>query len=99
MVQRLLTSKRYLVSRSSARRLGMQRPQYSMMKVPFLIGSVANRPRPVLERPIRKGFAARLRLGPGLRRGCVDDMIAVGPLDDGAALDVCERRSGRHRIA
>jgi hypothetical protein len=30
------------------------RPLYSTMKAPFLIGAVANRPRPVRERPTRK---------------------------------------------
>src|SRR3954454_20064399 len=62
MVQRLLISYRYLeffASIASACLLLRRRPEYSTMKVRFAIGAVANRPRPVRERPIRNSFLLR----------------------------------------
>src|SRR3954452_4873947 len=62
MVQRLLSSYRYFVffaSIASACSLLSRRPEYSTMKVRLAIGSVANSPRPVRERPMRKGFFLR----------------------------------------
>src|SRR5205085_848465 len=55
-VHRLLISNRYLELRSSAVLVATRLPQYSMMNVPFLMRSVANRPAPVRERPTRKGW-------------------------------------------
>src|SRR5947209_9853157 len=59
MVQRLLISYRYRLPRASsfsATSFVSRGPLYSAMKARFLISSVANRPRPVRERPTRKGF-------------------------------------------
>src|SRR3954467_1181463 len=62
MVQRLLSSYRYFeffASIASACSLLSRRPEYSTMKVRLAIGSVANSPKPVRERPMRKGFFLR----------------------------------------
>src|ERR1700754_1549464 len=65
MVQRELTSNQYLFSAVSSHcLLVINGPMYSAMYVPFLMSSVANRPSPVRERPMRNGcpFALPLAL-------------------------------------
>src|ERR1044071_2905579 len=60
MVERALTSNRYLLSTFSHCSLLSSGPVYSTMNLPFLIGSVANAPSPVRERPTRNGYFAPL---------------------------------------
>src|SRR5580693_5532780 len=58
MVQRLVSSNRYLFSIASSFFFfeSSSGPKYRMILVPFLIRLVAKRPSPVGERPIREGF-------------------------------------------
>src|SRR5215471_5429863 len=78
-VQRLLISNKYFVSSSSAFLLGMRLPQYSRMNVPFLMGSVANSPRPVLERPTRNGPDDTVLRGTGRSRSSSIRIMHVRP--------------------